>query len=312
MRAPYSAGLNSAASPLPYSLVIATYERPDDLDLTLAGVAAQACPPRETIVIDSSRDDRTEALVTRWASQLPLRYEHSEARSAARQRNAGAALVDPSASAVIGFMDDDITLYPETCAKVIGVFNDDPEEKVGGIAARIEDIHRPEPSGLLWWYYRLQAGYSDPTYGARLFGPAINCLPCYTEGDAELIPADWLNSGCVFYRTVPFQKEQFPMFEGYSFMEDVHLSARIARTHRLYFHKTATCQHRDGTNSLKKNVRAIARQRVRNQRIVARDVLGLRGPKFEAKMLIHRLFASISMVRRRQPGWKQELLGTWT
>ena len=307
----YSAALEFAPQ-LAYSLVIATFERPDDLEITLAGVAAQTRLPREIIVVDSSRDDRTSEFAARWTGPCPLRYRRTDARSAARQRNEGAALVEAEASPVIGFVDDDITLYPDTCAKVLAVFDADREAKTGGVAVRLEDFHRPEPRSWLWWYYRLQAGYADRTYGARLFGPVINCLPCYTEGDGDLIAADWLNSGCVFYRTALFQREQFPAFEGYSSMEDVHLSARIARTHRLYFHKSACCRHRDGSNSLKRDVKSIARQRVRNQRLVAREVLGLSGAAFEAKLLLHKLFVSIAVMRRRDSSWKQELLGTWT
>lgn len=308
----YSAALESPAPPLAYSLVIATFERPDDLEITLAGVVAQSRPPQEIIVVDSSRDDRTSALTGRWSGPCPLRYQRSHARSAARQRNEGAALIDGAASPVVGFLDDDITLYPDTCAKVLGVFDFDNEAKTGGVAVRIEDFERPEPRGWIWWYYRIQAGFADRTYGARLFGPAINCLPSYTEGEGDLVAADWLNSGCVFYRTALFHREQFPAFEGYSFMEDVHLSARIARTHRLYFHKTARCRHRDGSNSLKRDVTGIARQRVRNQRLVCREVLGLSGAAFEAKLLLHKLFVSVAVMRRRDASWKQELLGTWT
>jgi GT2 family glycosyltransferase len=295
-----------------FSLVIATFERSEDLEITLAGVAAQRRLPREIIIVDSSRDDRTSAFAERWSGPCPLRYRRTESRSAALQRNEGAAMVDASASPVIGFIDDDITLYPETCEKVLAVFDADGAAETGGVAVRLEDFPRPEPRGWLWWYYRLQAGYADRTYGARLFGPVINCLPCYTEGDGDLIAADWLNSGCVFYRTALFQREQFPAFDGYSFMEDVHLSARIARTHRLYFHKSALCRHRDGSNSLKRDVKGIARQRIRNQRVVARDVLGLSGTAFEAKLLLHKLFVTVAVVRRHDPSWKQELLGTWT
>ena len=297
---------------LAYSLVIPAYELPDELDRTLAGVAAQTRAPREIIVVDSSAHERCRAVAERWQGRLPLRYEATTERSAAVQRNRGAQFLDPAASPLVGFMDDDITLYPSTCAQVCAVFDDDTRGETGGVAVRIDDIQRPEPGGLAWWYYRLQAGYADRTYGGRLFGPAINCLPCYTESAGDLIPSEWLNSGCVFYRTDLFLRELFPRFDGYSFMEDVHLSARIARTHRLYFHKTARCQHRDGAVSRPRNLTNIARMRIRNQRLVAREVLGLRGPVFEAKLLLHRLFATISVLRQRGPGWPQELLGTWT
>jgi glycosyltransferase involved in cell wall biosynthesis len=290
-----------------YSLVIPAYELPEELDTTLAGVEAQTHVPRGVIVVDASHECRVREVAEAWAARLPLRYVRAEAASAALQRNQGALLLNPAESPLVGFMDDDITLYPETCARLCEVFAD-PE--AGGVAARIDEIQRPAPSGWSWWYYRLQAGYAHPTYGARLFGPAINCLPCYTEAASDLIPADWLNSGCVFYRTELFQRELFPRFDGYSFMEDVHLSARIARSHRLFFHASARCSHRDGAPIRpRQNVGSLAR--IRNQRLVAREVMGLRGPALEWKLLLHRLFATVSIVRRRGAGWREEVAGTW-
>ncbi len=294
-----------------FSLVIATFERPDDLRITLDGVLAQKRQPAEIIIVDSSRDERSQNVCAEWSSRIPVRYVHSKSGSAAKQRNEGAELVSPD-SAIIGFMDDDITLHPDTCEKVLAVFQRDTEGKTGGISVRLDDVHRPAPSRLTRLYYRIQAGFSDPTYGARLFGPGINCLPCYTEAaDDNLIRADWLNSGCVFYRREPFLREKFPAFDGYSFMEDVHLSARIAKTHRLYFHKTATCIHREGTNSQKRDHLAMARMRIRNQRIVAREVQGLGGFTLAWKFFLHRIFSTLAILRGREAGWQQSLKGTW-
>lgn len=300
-------------STLAYSIVIPTLELPDELDRTLAGIATQTRPPLLTIVVDSSAGDSSRVIVEKWAARIPLRYEHTKLRSAAEQRNLGGQLVNAAASPVVAFIDDDITLPPEAGAKVCEVFDGDAAGEVGGLSVRIAEIHRPRPSGWSWWYYRLQAGYADATYGGKLFGPAINCLPCYSEDEPELIPAQWLNSGCVFYRTTLFQRERFPRFEGYSFMEDVHLSARIGQTHRLYFHRTLQCSHRDGAATRPQTDRAqLARMRIRNQRLVARDVMGLSGPGFEAKLLLHRLFVTISILRHGGRERWQELLGTWT
>jgi GT2 family glycosyltransferase len=302
-----------ALDTLPFSLVIATFERADELPATFAGIETQTLKPLEILVIDSSRDHRTRDLCAQWAARLPIRYTHSTACSAAKQRNQGADLTHPAA-AIIGFMDDDITLQPDTCQKILTVFQRDTDGKTGGISVRIDDIHRPIPSRLTRLYLRLQAGYPHPTYGAKLLGPAINCLPTYhepAEQNGTLIPADWLNSGCVFYRRAPFLRERFPAFEGYSYMEDVHLSARIGKTHRLYFHTTATCTHREGTNSSKRDHLAMARMRIRNQHIVAREVQGLRGITLAWKFLLHRLFSTIAILRARDPGWPQALKGTW-
>lgn len=300
---------------LPYSLIIATFERPGDLAVTFEGVERQVRQPAEIVVVDSSRDERTRHLCTEWAGRLPVQWHFSEAKSAARQRNQGAALA--LKGSVFGFMDDDITLYPDTCARVCEVFDRDAEGKVGGIAVRIDEIHRPQPSGFLRFYYRLQAGYAHPTYGGRLFGAGVNCLPCYSENEeteegGDLIRSDWLNSGCVFYRREPFLRERFPEFDGYSYMEDVHCSARIGRTHRLYFHTRARCSHREGGGSHKRDILGLARQRIRNQRIVARDVMGQRGLGLAWKFFLHRVFASVSIVRQRGPGWWLDLRGTWS
>lgn len=294
-------------APLEYSLVIATYERAEELRTTLASLAAQTRPPATVIVVDSSPDEKTLEVVK--AAPLPVRYERAKKPSAAVQRNQGAALVT---TPLVAFVDDDVFVPPGSFEKICATFDADPEEKIGGIAARIDGMQHRIPSGLLRAYYRLQAGYPHPTYGGKLFGAAINCLPTYTESDSDLIPADWLNSTCVFYRTPLYAREKFPEFEGYSFLEDVHLSARVGRTHQLFFHRTATFEHRDAPSTFKRNTRELARMRVRHQRLVAHDILGLQEPVLTLKLLLHRLFASISILRQRSPTWQQELLGTWT
>ena len=294
---------------LAYSIVIATFERPAELRVTLESIAAQTRPPARVVVVDASRDGQTRAVADDFAARLPLRYERAVRPSAAVQRNQGAEHV---ATPLIAFLDDDVFVPAETLATLCTAFDRDDAQRIGGIAARIDGMQHTPPRGLLWWYYRLQAGYAHATYGGKLFGPAINCLPTYAESDAELIRSDWLNSTCVFYRTPLFQREKFPEFEGYSFLEDVHVSARIGRTHELFFHRTASFEHRDAPSTFKRNARQLARMRVRHQRLVARDIVGLREPALTFKLLLHRLFASVAMLRRHQPSWKQELLGTWT
>jgi GT2 family glycosyltransferase len=291
---------------IPYSLVIATYERPRDLSRALASVVAQTHAPVEVAVIDASPGDETAQAVQAFHGRLPLRYARAETRSAATQRNQGAREV---ATPLIAFMDDDVALTPGVFATLTGAF---ANAGTGGVAGRIVGQAHPVPRGLLRSYYRLQAGYDHPTYGGKLFGPAINCLPTYTEEGGDLIPAEWLNSTCVCYRTELFRREQFPAYAGYAFYEDVHLSARIARTHRLYFHRSAEFEHFDASSSYKRNPRAFIRTRFRNQRHVAREVLGLRGPRLAVKVLLHRLFVTACLLRARSPTWQEELIGTWT
>ncbi|HYR59061.1 MAG TPA: glycosyltransferase, partial [Chthoniobacteraceae bacterium] len=91
-------------SGLAYSLVIPSYELPDELDRTLASIADQTRLPAAVIVVDSSRDQRVREVAEGWRTRLPLRYERAEIASAAAQRNQGAKLVDAAASPIIGFI----------------------------------------------------------------------------------------------------------------------------------------------------------------------------------------------------------------
>ena len=298
-----------AVSALAYSIVIATFERSEELRVTLDSIAAQTRLPQRVIIVDASHDGQTRAVADTFTARLPLHCERAIRPSSAVQRNQGAAHVG---TPLIAFLDDDVVVRPETFATIVAALEHDEAQRIGGIAGRIEGLQHRPPRGLLWWYYRLQAGYAHPTYGAKLFGAAINCLPTYAESDADLIRSDWLNSTCVFYRTALFAREKFPEFEGYSFLEDVHVSARIGRTHDLFFHRTATFEHRDATSTFKRDARQLARMRVRHRRVVARDIVGLREPALTFKLLLHRLFTSACLLRSRHPSWQQEFLGTWT
>jgi GT2 family glycosyltransferase len=296
-------------SALAYSVVIATFERPTDLRTTLESLAGQTRRPDQVVIVDSSPDERSLAVTDGMRAKLPLHYERAARPSAALQRNAGAAR---ATTPLVAFLDDDVFVPSETMAKLCEVFERDAGGAVGGVAARIAGMQHSTPRGLLWWYYRVQAGYAHPTYGGKLFGPGINCLPSYTESDGDLIPSDWLNSTCVFYRTELFLREKFPQFDGYSFLEDVHVSSRIGRTHRLYFHRTATFEHRDAPSTFKKNIRELIRMRLRHQRVVARDILRIPEPVLTLKLLLHRAFSSVATLRERPPQWRDILIGTWT
>jgi len=296
-----------SSPPLPYTIVISTFERPVELAAALDSVILQTRQPASLIIVDSSRNDATREVCDRFADRLPMHYLPAEKPSAAIQRNQGGRLVE---TPLVAFMDDDVVLQADNFTKFCTVFENDPDGKIGGVAGRISDMQHSRPGRLLHAYYRLQAGYDHPDYGARLFGPGINCLPTY-DGDESLIRSDWLNSTCVVYRTSVFQAEEFPVFEGYSFLEDVHLSARVAKQHALYFLRDAVYDHNSASSEFKRNYTELARRRLANQRDLTRNVLGLSGLGFECKFFLHRLFISISILRGGGPGRWQELRGTW-
>lgn len=294
---------------LDYSVVIATFQRPQPLEKALASLASQTHPPASVIVVDGAPEQSARAVVERFSARLRIEYLTASRSSAAIQRNLGAERVH---TPLIAFMDDDAEAFPHCFEKMCEPFTRDAEGKIGGVSGRLDGMTHPRPRGLLWLYYRLQAGYSDATYGGRLFGAAINCVPCYEEQTGPLIESQWLGSTCVMFRTEIFQREKFPAFDGYSFMEDVHLSARIAKTHRLFYHCDAVFLHHDQPSTFKRDTKGMARMRLRNQRLVARDVLKVPPMTLGMKMFVARLFHTATILRSRNAGWWPALVGTWT
>lgn len=291
-----------------YSLVIATLDRPEALADALRTVAFQTKLPALTVIVDASSSRTAEPVAAEWGNRIPILYLSEKRRSAALQRNRGIAEVKTE---LVGFIDDDVTLEPDVFEKLAEVFEANASQNAGGVAARMVGAGAPRPKKLLRFYYQLQAGYADDSYGAKLFGPGINCFPCYDLQTATLIKADWLNTGCVLFLTELVRRIQFPGFQGYSHMEDVYLSAMIGKEKSLYFHRDAIYEHHDAPNRFKRAKFALARGRLKNQRIVAQDVLGLRGLKLFAKLLLHRIFVSVYILRRREKQWFSELAGTW-
>jgi len=289
---------------LDYSVVIATYERADALCNALASIRKQTRPPALVVVVDASAGRESET-VTKESDPSAV-YLRAERPSAAVQRNQGFREVT---TPLVAFIDDDVELARDVFEKLCAVFESMAE--TGGVSARMNGSEHSAPSPALRWYYRLQAGFDDETYGARLFGAGINCFPCYIQQTKLLIPADWLNLGCVMFRSDVFGRELFPAFEGYSFGEDVHLSARVARTHRLYFHSTARYDHFPSMSPAKRNHFRNAKMSAQHRRLIARDVQHLGAFELWWKDLLHRFFVSLFLLRTRPPGWVAQIAGTW-
>ncbi len=288
------------------TIVIPTHRAGPLLRETLLSFGSQTFLPSRMVVVDASVDRRAREFIPAGLPFPLCHLPYLGEPGAAVQRNAGARDVE---TPLVAFFDDDIQLSPDTLERLCRVWDQHPE--AGGVAARIEGMEHKQPSRLLRAYYRMQAGRDHPHYGGGLFGAAVNCWPAYSLEKTELIPAMWLNSACVVYQTDLFQREQFPQFTGAAFLEDVHLSARIARTHPLYFHRSARVVHLDGGRSERAMGWRQARSAMRNRRITARDAMGVRGAELFYKMMLHRLFASIWVTRNRKPGWPGEILGIW-
>jgi GT2 family glycosyltransferase len=208
--------------------------------------------PELVVVVDASDDGATFSLVREHISEVPFQlfYLAAEARSAARQRNQGARSVTTD---LLFFLDDDVVLEDGFISNIVEVFERDTQKLVGGVGGTVVNEVYTAPSRLNSLLLRFCIGPVQGSYAGRLLGPALNFLPADTP---EPQSVDWLRSGCVAYRREVFAEFLFSnSFQGYSFAEDVHLSARIAKRFkllstgraRLYHKSLGGRTHRDWT-----------------------------------------------------------------
>jgi len=244
-------------------------------------------------------------------SGLTLVELSSDEQSAAKQRNLGAKEVETE---WIVFCDDDVRFGPELAEGTISFIRNHPEAVA--VFPRMRGSGHPVPGKSLRAYYRLQAGFADETYGAKLFGAGLSCYPCW-EKQPSPVETNWLPSTMLWLKTEAFKRHQFPDFEGYSFGEDAYLTHRIwregaERGHKMYFLSEPEFEHRSIQSGVKAQRFDLGRMTIRNQQRISREAMGI--PAFEVfwKSLLHRCFVTLALLKSRRPGWLAETLGVWS
>lgn len=295
------------AKTLQCSVIIATLDRAASLRVVLRCLACQTRLPAEVViaVVGNGNPFGGEAIST---CPFPVRILRCPEKSSALQRNQAAAVATGD---VLAFLDDDIEFGDDLFARVLERFEQMPEEKLGAVSPRIANSSGPVPGRLTRWYYTLQAGYSSPDFGGRLFGPGINCFPIPREDGPDLIPVEWLPATCLFMRTTLFERHHFPRFSGYSFAEDVHLTARAAREAPLFFLREPAIMHHSLPSEFKTDRAALTAGKLHNMAVVAREAMALHGWPLWWRWQLHRLFLLAILLIRRPTGWTEDCRGVW-
>ncbi|MEQ1885604.1 MAG: glycosyltransferase [Bryobacteraceae bacterium] len=262
--------LTAQSGPISVSVIIATRNRHQPLDRCLRSLGKQTTPVLETIVVDSSDDNATETLISNAKAQFDfsLTYCRSAVRSAAVQRNQGA---DLARGTHVLFLDDDVVLEPDFVAELMSVFQNPEYRNVGGASGTIVNQTFVEPRGFNRFLLGFALGRWSGSYSGRLLGPAVNFLPRSSDG---IQPVDWLPSCCAAFPKEVFLRYKFgSTFQGYSFAEDVHLSARVGQSFRLVNVGTARLFHEDMGGATHRDWTALAHSVVMNRHLIMSTVM---------------------------------------
>ena len=150
---------NPAPSVKSSSVLIPSYNRPHHLVNCLRGLAAQALPPDEVLVVWQGDDTPTRDAAEGLAASLPypLRVVHSTQRGVVPAENAA---LDASSGEIVVLIDDDAVPAPDWLRRHMAFYDDPTVGAVGGPARSFEPDGTPfprrqrEPIGVIRWYGR--------------------------------------------------------------------------------------------------------------------------------------------------------------
>ncbi len=285
---------------------MATRHRAEPLRRTLASLAKQAEQPAELIVVDASDDRETRALCAGPPAGLTARVDYRPAatRGAASQRNEGVAR---ATQPLILFLDDDVLFEPDCLARMHRAMEWDA--RLGGVNAMITNQQYGPPGRASRLLYRLLHGRAETSYAGRVLGPGLNLLPEDRPELPETVPVEWLNTTCVLYRREALPAPPFPArFTGYSMMEDLTLSLRVAQGGwTLANARTARIFHDSQPGDHKNDPAALGCMELVNRHYVMTEVLGRRRAADYLRLATLELFGLLAAARLR-PGALPTLL----
>jgi glycosyltransferase involved in cell wall biosynthesis len=280
---------------VPVSGIIPTNSRSEILKRTLLSVGLQSCLPTELIIVDASTNNHTKDLCKEIENCFPFKIIYIKAKTlgAAPQRMEG---IDLASQPIVWFLDDDIVLESDCTQRLWNGFLVMPN--VGAVNAMITNQRYTTPGLVTRFMFRLMHGEKLPSYAGKLIGPAWNLLPEDNETLPEWVECEWLNTTCTMYKRSALPTPVFSdNFFGYSLMEDVALSAIIARKHTLVNARTARIFHDSQPGEHKNKLIDLSRMELVNRQYVMTQVLYRTNFKSYSKLFVFELFGILSTFR---------------
>jgi glycosyltransferase involved in cell wall biosynthesis len=156
---------------LDLSLVIATYNRAEQLMVTLESVATQSHPHTawECIVVDNNSGDDTRSRVEAFAAahpELQIRYHFEQNQGLSYARNRG---ISEAQGEIVAFIDDDETIVEEFIEAYVELFASHPDAMSAG-----GKIVAEYPTGRPRWMSKYA---EQPIANPMDFGKSIKPFP---------------------------------------------------------------------------------------------------------------------------------------
>ena len=314
---------------LKISLIICTYQRPDEIQRLLKTVVIQTTLPDEIIIIDGSLDNKTEKVIQEIMQVVggKLAYIHVNAteRGLTRQRNLG---IKRAKGKIIAFLDDDTVLQRTYFEEILACFQRHPGAVgVGGLIMnsknwmRVEKKKHPSLGTFRWGEWERRDDFRWRLRKLlKLDSPLPpGWMPSFGHGRQSSYPpdgndyaAEFIMGGASAWRSHIFSRVQFSTyFEGYGLYEDLDFCIRSSRLGIILLCTRAQLEHYHASSG-RPNFFQYGVMVVRNGWFVWRKRWP--NPPFGSKLkwlLITLLLAFLRLVDLRRSGFEEALGRFW-
>lgn len=223
------------------SLIIPTYNRPQELAVALASVLRQTRLPEQVVIID---DGQLETVPLRGALEdagVEVLYRRKSVPDLPTSRNIGIGI---SSGEVVLFLDDDVELEPDYIAQMLAPLEADADAKVAGVGGRILNFRKLRPTHRLRRLFDRVFLVSGGIEGRVLpSGFTTNYGSTFNPPNRPY-RVDVISGGVAAWRRWVF--EEFRFTENYRVHcagEDQDFSYRVSRRYPLLFNPRAGLRH---------------------------------------------------------------------
>lgn len=225
------------------SIIIPTYNRPEEIRACIRSVLKQTVKPQEIIVVDDGN-----------LGGFPLRnlceqegnaciYHRKTVRGLTRSRNVGIGLASTD---ILFFLDDDVVLFTDYIDEILQTYALGSFGRIMGVGGSIVNEKPVSKAERLRHLLDRVFGVSGSQEGQVL--PSGFSTDFGTTGRElrEVTAVDFLPGGVSSYRREVFDLFSFSeKYSGYGMGEDKDFSYRVSRQYRLVVNPRARLYHRE-------------------------------------------------------------------
>ncbi len=217
------------------AIVLATLNRSKHLKKCIDSILDQKIDLQlHLIIVDQSSDELTKNLITEYEHNIKSvkwTYFYQKEKSLTLARNNG--IRNAHEETYICFLDDDLVLYPNFFNTLLSHLN--TSHYAGGMGTF---DHFPYRNELFRKFFLM------PHLGNGNF--LINGMPTFPHWKNSFTEVEFLSGGITMYKRDVLLKNLFDekMF-GYGYGDDVDVSFRVSRQHKLFYEPSAKVHHDD-------------------------------------------------------------------